>query len=113
MQALIVEVDEYGVYPLQDAVDGSVMEVEEAKRPAMAYLSLNVRRMKHTEKVQDVRIQVNTIYTICHITRQVCEVRVANVFLDFDGVQRKLQNLRVNPFRCPFLIPAACCHFCS
>ena len=111
VQALIVEVNEYGVHALQDAVNGPVVKVQKAKRPSVAGLPLNVRHMKHLGQVQNVRVEVNPVHTIRHVTRQVREIGVTNVLFNLDILKRKLRNFPINPFRGPVLIPAVCSHF--
>ena len=89
MQALIVEVNEYRVHALQDAIDSPVVKVQETERALVAGLSLDFRHMKHLGQVQDIRVQVDPVHTVSHVAWQVREVSVADVLFDLNILNRR------------------------
>ena len=111
MQALIVEIDEYGVHALHDAMDSAVMQVQETQRALVAGFAFDGRHCQHVLQVQNVGVEVRAVHPISHVAGQVREVGVADVILDLDVLNRKGIDFRVDALGRAILIPTSGRHF--
>jgi hypothetical protein len=65
---------------------------------------------QHILQVQDVGVEVRTVYPIRDVAGQVRQIGVPNVFLDLNVLDRKAIDLRVNALGRAILIPAPSRH---
>src|SRR6266851_1079331 len=110
MEALIVKIDKNHIDALEDTVNGSIVQVEKSKRPAVARLSFHVGHVQHVRKIQNIRMEVDAIDTISDIAGQVREIRVAHEFLDLDVIYRQLINFSPDAICRSLFLPGASRH---
>ena len=106
VQTLIVEVHTFRFRLVEDAVNGPVMQVQEAKCAFVARLAFSLGNVEDILQVRYVSIEMHTIHAVRRIGRNILERHVAFVFLDIDTPY--LFNLAVNVFCCSIVVPCVC-----
>jgi hypothetical protein len=71
VKPLIVKIYKDGLGPLQDAIDRTVVKVQESKRPTVARFAFDIGHVQHVRNVQNVGVEVSAIEAISYVARQI------------------------------------------
>ncbi len=79
---------------------------------AVTGFALHIGHVKHFRHIQNVGVEVNSVQALGDLPGQVRQVRIADVFFDFNVFDRKRLDFGVNPLSRSILFPASCCPPC-